>query len=77
MTTNAIANVNRVPAKQWKKWTGRARALFNSVYTFMMSNPGLVFHPKQPGLKPEHLKALCWNVAWIAADALDSGLPKM
>lgn len=68
-------NHNRVPKKQWGKWSKGARQAFNRVYTFMMENPDLMNHPNEPRMKPFHWKTVAWNAAWIAADAVDDCLP--
>lgn len=65
----ATKNQNRVPVKQWRKWSEPARRVFNRVYTTMMADQSLFLHPKAPPAKPAHWKTTCWNAAWIAADA--------
>lgn len=69
------ANPNRVPAKQWRRWSPTARAIFERVYAFMLENPGLMQHPRQPSPAPAHWKTTAWNAAWIAADACDDTIP--
>ena len=66
------ANRNRVPKKEWHKWSAGARRVFNHVYTFVHSNPDLMNHPDAPKPKPFHWKTVAWNAAWIAADAVDN-----
>lgn len=75
METSSVRNRNRVPQKQWWKWSVPARQVFNRVYTFMMRNPDMMNHPSQPRMKPFHWKTVAWNAAWIAADAVDDSLP--
>lgn len=70
-----IKNKNRVPKKQWSKWSKEAKAIFNDCYDFFFNNQGLVMHPKAHELKPDHWKTVAWNAAWIAADACDECIP--
>lgn len=70
-----MRNVNRVPKKQWRKWSTQARSVFNAVYRFAMNNPRLMQHPAAPEPKPFHWKTVAWNAAWIAADAVDDSIP--
>lgn len=66
-----VRNQNRVPQKQWRKWSARARQVFNTVYTTMMADQSLFLHPKAPAAKPAHWKTTSWNAAWIAADTTE------
>ncbi len=68
-------NKYRVPSKAWKKWGATARRTFNDVYSFGMDNMSVMRHPEHLAPKPAHWKTLCWNFAWIAADAVDKSLP--
>ena len=70
-----MKNQNRVPAKQWRKWTARARRVFNETYKFIHNNPDLMTHPDAPPPRPFHWKTVAWNAAWIAADAVDKSIP--
>jgi len=70
-----VRNSNRVPQKQWRKWSVKARKVFNDVYEFLMKNQWAMLHPKAPTPKPVHWKTTAWNSAWIAADAVDDDLP--
>lgn len=66
-----VLNVNRVPKSVWRSWSPQARHVFNTTYGFAMDNPELMRHPGQLPPKPAHWKTLCWNAAWVAADAAD------
>ena len=68
-------NTNRVPRRQWDRWSGASRRVFNAVYKFMLDNPWVMRHPKQTAVSPAHWKTTAWNAAWIAADAVDDRLP--
>lgn len=68
-------NKNRVPAKQWRKWSGMARWVFNDTYNFIYNHEREMNHPKQPKHLLLHWKTLAWNAAWIAADAVDDTVP--
>ena len=66
-----MRNLNRVPTKQWLKWSIAARGVFNKTYVFLMRHPELITHPKQVKLPAVQWKTIAWNAAWIAADAAD------
>ena len=70
-----MKNEFKVPLSQWRKWSATAKAVFNRVYDFAISNPTLMMHPKAEPLKPFHWKTVAWNAAWIAADAADDVIP--
>lgn len=70
-----MKNVNRVPKKQWARWSLTARRVFNEVNGFMLDNQWLMLHPKSPQPNKEHYKTIAWNAAWIAADAVDESVP--
>ena len=72
---NMIKNVNRVPKKQWSKWSKEAKAIFNRSYLFFINNQGLMKHPRAPKLSPNQWQTVSWNAAWIAADACDDTIP--
>lgn len=70
------SNKNRVPKKQWLKWSEHARTIFNRVYEFMMENQEIMNHPNAvAALSYTEWKTVCWNSAWIAADACDDIVP--
>ena len=73
----AIRNSFKVPQKQWCKWSGLARSVFNRVYDFAFNSIELLNHPKAPVLTPAWAKTLAWNTAWIAADAVDDEIPSV
>lgn len=63
-------NVNKVPLKQWKRWTPAARKVFNETYETMNENQRLFRHPKQAAVPQEQWTTTAWNAAWTAADAV-------
>jgi hypothetical protein len=63
-------NINKVPLKQWKRWTPAARKVFNETYETMNANQGLFQHPKTAALPQAQWTTTAWNAAWIAADAV-------
>lgn len=71
----ANGNRNHVPLKQWRKWSPKARAVFNDVYAFIYENHDIVTHPRAEAAPTAQWKTLSWNAAWIAADAVDDDLP--
>jgi len=59
-----------VPAKQWRRWSPRAQAVFNNVFRTMKDQ--IVFvHPETHPLHPEEWDTIRWNAAWLAANASD------
>lgn len=70
-----IKNENRVPKKQWDKWTENARGIFNKAYDFLYYNQPLTTHPKTKKIPSNQWKTIAWNAAWIAADACDDTIP--
>jgi len=69
------SNKNRVPKKQWRRWSEPAQVVFNRTYEFAMRNPELMVHPKALVVRPACWKTTAWNMAWIAADAVDDCIP--
>lgn len=63
-------NVNKVPLKQWKRWTPAARKVFNETFETMNENQGLFQHPKTAAVPQAQWKTTAWNAAWTAADAV-------
>jgi hypothetical protein len=64
-------NKNRVPQKQWRKWSEAARAAFNDLYAMIYENQKLITHPRMEKIKAAHWKTVAWNAAWLAADRID------
>lgn len=62
-------NLYHVPLRQWRKWDGRARQLFNEVYSSMVGNQWLFLHPEQEKVSRRLWKTTAWNAAWTAASA--------
>lgn len=63
-------NTNKVPQKQWRKWTNQAREVFNSVYSQMRRDQAMFQHPNAKRQPREHWNTTAWNAAWTAADAV-------
>lgn len=61
-------NRNNVPKKQWNKWSKKAKAVFNRVYSEMYDATIFLDH-KTPNKKQWRITR--WNVAWISANAVD------
>jgi len=68
----ALENPAKVPVRQWRKWSERAREVFNQVFAEMNDNQHLFLHPKAIENKPAHWNTTAFNAAWIAADAVDA-----
>jgi hypothetical protein len=65
-----VQNPHKVPQAQWRKWDGRARRMFNSLFSFMMLNQNLFHHPKQALIEEKHWETVAHNAAWTAAEAV-------
>lgn len=64
-------NVNKVQVRQWRKWSERARIVFNNVFENMTTNQWQFLHPKSKAAPGPLWRTTAWNAAWIAADAVD------
>lgn len=64
-----MVNKYRAPKRQWAKWSGAARFVFNEVYGVMAGSQLLFKHPDAAEEIPAQWRTTCWNAAWIAADA--------
>lgn len=64
---NSGANIHRVPARQWSRWTFQARWMFNNVMN-RMADQALVKHPDYEDAPGDYWDTVRWNAAWIAAD---------
>ena len=67
-----VRNKYKVPVKTWRKWSQRARYVFNDLYSSMTNSP---FAFRTPALDKVKLtarqwKVTAWNAAWMAADAV-------
>ncbi len=62
-------NAYKVPARQWTRWDRQSRRTFNEVYGTMRLNQSVFLHPKTSPIPRDQWKTICWNAAWIAADA--------
>ena len=66
--SEACDNVYGVPNRAWRKWNQQSRYIFNEVFN-QMRNQQAIKHPGHPGMTLEYWKTICWNAAWLAADA--------
>ena len=64
------ANRYKVPLRSWRKWSPLARAVFNNVYGSTVFSQNVLAPPSASKLPHQAWKVLCWNFAWIAADAV-------
>ena len=67
----SVDNRFKVPAKQWDKWSDHARGVFNSLFGQLSKNKDIVAPSSMHGLTQRAWYVLCWNVCWLAADAVD------
>jgi hypothetical protein len=64
-----IPNTHRVPPKQWKKWSQRAKIVFNDLYHLLRNHQKIFMHPKAAVIPDTHWATIAWNASWEAADA--------
>lgn len=79
-----IENKHKVHKRQWKKWSDRGQAIFNSLYEHMtlqytdddgnVTGEGagqyLYTHPKSIPMPHDLWTTTAWNAAWMAADLI-------
>lgn len=68
VSTEETGNINKVPKKQWKKWTVEGKRAFNSMFELMVNNQELFLHPKTPEAPVNQWQTTAWNVSWECAD---------
>ncbi len=66
-----VKNKYWVPKKQWNKWTESARVVFNQVY-YNMTSQKIFIHPQTKLMDSNEWRTIRWNVAWVAADAVQN-----
>lgn len=67
-----VKNKHKVPKKQWDKWTNHARRVFNDLFYSLRPSMQFAFlHPAAIAAPKEHWETTRWNVAWIAAEAVN------
>ncbi len=66
-----MKNNNRVPKKQWNKWSEAAHRTFNQVYESVRDGYKVLFPPAAQSLTKATIDVIAWNTAWVAADACD------
>jgi len=67
-------NLNKIPEKQWRKWTVPAKTTFNRVYPWLLGNQTVCLHPRTKPIPPREWKTVAWNTAWVAADACNEAI---
>jgi len=67
-----IPNSNKVPRKQWLRWSEAARYVFNETYQTLVQSQKLFSHPKAKKMEDAHWDTVAWNAAWTAADATET-----
>lgn len=63
-------NVHGVPKRQWRRWSAKARRVFNELHR-LMGDQSLFLPPKAKGLSRMQWDTTRWNAAWLAADLAD------
>ena len=66
--SEACENLYGVSNRAWRKWNQQSRFIFNNVY-HQMEFQKAITHPKTFLMPDEQWKTICWNAAWLAADA--------
>lgn len=70
-------NTHKVPLRQWRKWSEHAKRVFNTLFSTVEGNQGIVTHPQAKLIPEKEWCVIAWNVAWLAADDVDDqGLKK-
>ena len=67
--TKSRSNPYHVPQRQWRKWSPKAREVFNELFSTMVQNQYAFLHPQQDRISKRMWRTTAWNAAWIAADA--------
>lgn len=71
LPNSVVRNPHKVPARQWGKWSDRARKVFNSMYSYMNKNQDMLVHPKAKAVPDEYWATTARNAAFMAADHVD------
>jgi phage tail sheath protein FI len=67
-----VANKHKVQRATWRKWSEQARRTFNGLYDALPARrQWIVVSPDTPAIPQKQWQVLRWNVAWVAADAVD------
>lgn len=69
--SGTIRNRFRVSLNQWRKWSIRARRVFNDLFEVMSRNQYLFLHPEMPKISKQRWRTVAWNASWMAANAVD------
>lgn len=64
-------NRYKVSKRQWSRWSKSARQVFNSLYYQLRIGKSVLTPPSFERIKAGPWSVVAWNVAWIAADAVD------
>lgn len=71
MKQGSRANRHRVRKDVWQKWSDHARRVFNLTYETLNGNQLVMTHPHAEKIPHYQWQTICWNAAWIAANAVD------
>jgi hypothetical protein len=64
--TKYAVYVKRLP----KKWNKEGKRVFREVYEMTRVNQSILAHPQAERMTPRMWDTICWNFAWLAADAV-------
>ncbi len=71
MKHGSTANRHRVQKGAWERWSPQARHVFNMTYEGMNTNQLVMTHPHAEKIPHYQWQTICWNAAWVAANAVD------
>lgn len=66
----SVRNSFKVPKRQWRKWSQRARHTFNELYRSLRQGWETITPPGAHGVPHQARRVTAWNAAWLAADAV-------
>ena len=72
-----MRNQFKVPLNKWKKWSILAKKVFNSQFETLKNNQKVLTHPQMKEVSKRMWSTVAWNSAWLAADAVDTGLKEI
>lgn len=67
-----VSNKHNVPKKSWTRWSRQARRVFNKMMDELRPQmQGIISHPSATLMSKEHWGVVQWNVAFLAATAVN------
>lgn len=72
-----MRNKYELPAFVWKRWSRRAKKVFNRTYKMVKNDQAIFLHLETHPLHRVEWETIAYNVAYIAACACDGIKPKI